>query len=81
MSSIGARSPLKDRRLLKFERHRSMKVSRTLRLTETTQPALPTEIPIKEDDLKVRIVRFDPFRQMLALQNLKMLITDQDTPI
>ena len=35
ISSIGTigRSPLKDRRLLKLERHKSVKVSRTLRLT------------------------------------------------
>ena len=41
--SVASRSPLKDRRLLKFERHRQMKVSKTLRLTQAMEPTLPLE--------------------------------------
>ena len=68
---------IKQRRLLKFERLRRAKVFK-LKLFDTSQE----KKCLTEAELKLKMRDYDPFKQMLAFQNLKLLIEgDNDVQI
>ena len=68
---------IKQRRLLKLERLRRAKVFK-LKLFDTSQE----KKALTEAELKLKMRDYDPFKQMLAFQNLKLLLAgDNDVQI